>query len=60
VVALARAYGLDATTVTSAAELVERITAPGPSMTRVATDRAENVRLHAALNAAVAAALDRL
>ena len=30
---------------------------PGPSVTRVATDRAENVRVHAALNAAVAAAL---
>ena len=44
---------------TTAAELVDRIAAPGPSVTRVATDRAENVAVHAALNAAVAAALDR-
>ncbi|MET0460579.1 MAG: thiamine pyrophosphate-dependent enzyme, partial [Ilumatobacteraceae bacterium] len=57
VVALARAHGLDAVTVTTAVELVERLTAPGPSVTRVATDRADNVRIHAALNAAVATAL---
>ena len=58
VVALARAHGLDATTVTTAVELVARISTPGPSVTRIATDRAENVAVHAALNAAVAAALD--
>ncbi len=58
VVALARAHGLDATTVTTAVELVDRIAAAGPSVTRVATDRAENVRIHDALNAAVAVALD--
>ena len=56
-VALAGAHGLDATTVTTAAELVDRVRQPGPSVTRVATDRTENVRVHAALNAAVAAAL---
>ena len=43
---------------TTAAELVARLGAPGPSVTRVRTDRAENVGVHAALNAAVAAALD--
>jgi 2-succinyl-5-enolpyruvyl-6-hydroxy-3-cyclohexene-1-carboxylate synthase len=57
VVALARAHGVDATTVTTAAELIARVREPGPSVTRVATDRPENVRVHAALNAAVAAAL---
>ena len=56
-VALAAAHGLDATTVTTATELVDRVRRPGPSVTRIATDRAENVRVHAALNAAVAAAL---
>jgi 2-succinyl-5-enolpyruvyl-6-hydroxy-3-cyclohexene-1-carboxylate synthase len=56
-VALAIAHHLDATTVSTPDELVARITTPGPSVTRVPTDRAENVRLHAALNAAVAAAL---
>ncbi len=58
VVALAAAHGLDAATVTTAADLVARLGRPGPSVTRVRTDRAENVRVHAALNAAVAAALD--
>ena len=58
VVALAAAHGIDAATVTTAAELVARLRPPGPSVTRVRTDRAENVRVHAALNAAVAAALD--
>ncbi len=57
VVALAAAHGLDAVTVTSPAELAARITTPGPSVTRVATDRKDNVRVHAALNAAVVAAL---
>jgi 2-succinyl-5-enolpyruvyl-6-hydroxy-3-cyclohexene-1-carboxylate synthase len=57
VVALARAHGLDATTVTTRAQLVERITSGGPSVTRVATDRAENVRVHRELHAAAVAAL---
>ena len=57
VVALGRAHGLDAMTVASADELAARITATGPSLTRVATDRAANVAVHRALNAAVVAAL---
>jgi 2-succinyl-5-enolpyruvyl-6-hydroxy-3-cyclohexene-1-carboxylate synthase len=58
VVALAAAHGIDAATVTTAAELTARLARRGPSVTRVPTDRAENVRVHAALNEAVAAALD--
>ena len=54
---LARAHGVDATTVDSAAELVERLERRGPSLTRVVTDRVENVAAHERLNAAVAAAL---
>ena len=57
VVTLARAYGLDAITVTTPAELADRVTTPGPSVTRVPTDRQDNVAVHAALNAAVVAAL---
>jgi 2-succinyl-5-enolpyruvyl-6-hydroxy-3-cyclohexene-1-carboxylate synthase len=57
VVALAVAHGLDAVSVTSPAELAARITQPGPSVTRVATDRQANVAVHAELNAAVVAAL---
>jgi 2-succinyl-5-enolpyruvyl-6-hydroxy-3-cyclohexene-1-carboxylate synthase len=57
VVALAGAHGLDAVTVTAADELVERITRPGPSVTRIPTNRKDNVAVHAALNAAVVAAL---
>jgi 2-succinyl-5-enolpyruvyl-6-hydroxy-3-cyclohexene-1-carboxylate synthase len=56
-VALAAAHGLDAVAVTTPGELAERVTARGPSVTRVPTDRAENVRVHAELNAAVVAAL---
>jgi 2-succinyl-5-enolpyruvyl-6-hydroxy-3-cyclohexene-1-carboxylate synthase len=57
VVALAVAHGLDAVSVTSPAELAERVTQSGPSVTRVATDRQANVAVHAELNAAVVAAL---
>ena len=57
VVTLARAHGLDAGTVTTPDELAERVTRPGPSVTRIPTDRKANVAVHAALNAAVAAAL---
>ena len=42
---------------TTAAELAARINAPGPSVTRIATDRAANVEAHRAINAAVVAAL---
>jgi 2-succinyl-5-enolpyruvyl-6-hydroxy-3-cyclohexene-1-carboxylate synthase len=58
VVALAAAHHLDAVTVATAHQLVARLAAPGPTVTRVRTDRAENVRIHAALNAAVVDALD--
>ena len=57
VVALARAHGLDAQTATTPGELVARLTSPGPSVTRVPTNRVENVAVHAAVHAAVAAAL---
>jgi 2-succinyl-5-enolpyruvyl-6-hydroxy-3-cyclohexene-1-carboxylate synthase len=57
VVALAGAHGLDAVTVTTADELAERIAKPGPSVTRIPTNRQDNVAVHAALNAAVVAAL---
>jgi 2-succinyl-5-enolpyruvyl-6-hydroxy-3-cyclohexene-1-carboxylate synthase len=57
VVALAAAHGLDAATVATPAELTARLRAPGPSLTRIRTDRAENVRVHAAINEAVVAAI---
>jgi len=56
-VAVARAHGVDAATVVTAAELTSRLGQAGPSVTRVATDRAANVALHAAINDAVAAQL---
>lgn len=56
-VALASAHGLDAATATTPAELVTRLGAPGPTVTRVATERAANVAVHHALNAAIVAAL---
>ena len=55
--ALAKAHGVDARTVTSADDLRAALDRPGPTVIRVVTDRAENVREHARLNAAVAAAL---
>jgi electron transfer flavoprotein alpha/beta subunit len=58
VVALAGAHHLDAATVATPAELAARLGIPGPTVTRIATDRWENVKLHRELNAAVAAALD--
>ena len=54
---LARAHGIPARTVTTLDELAAAVATPGPSVTRVATDRAENARLHDRLNAAVAVAL---
>jgi 2-succinyl-5-enolpyruvyl-6-hydroxy-3-cyclohexene-1-carboxylate synthase len=56
-VAVAAAHHLDAETVTTADELTQRLTAAGPSVTRVATDRAVNVAVHDTLNRAVAAVL---
>ena len=57
VIGLAHAHHLDAATVTRPAELAARLATPGPTLTRIATDRRENVELHKELNAAVAAAL---
>jgi 2-succinyl-5-enolpyruvyl-6-hydroxy-3-cyclohexene-1-carboxylate synthase len=55
--ALARAHGIPARTVSTADELRTSLAEPGPSLTRIATDRAENVREHARLNTAVVNAL---
>ena len=52
--ALAGAHGVPAQTVTTTEELVRAVRTPGPSVTRVVTDRAENVKLHDLLNQAVA------
>lgn len=52
--ALAAAHGVPARTATSAEELVVAIRTPGPSVTRVVTDRVQNVQLHDLLNQAVA------
>lgn len=55
--ALAAAHGIPARTVTTTDELAAAVTTPGPSVTRVVSDRAENVRVHDRLHAAVAATL---
>ena len=55
VIALAEAHGLSARTVATVDELVAAVTTPGPSVTRVATDRDENVRFHDLVHRAVAA-----
>jgi 2-succinyl-5-enolpyruvyl-6-hydroxy-3-cyclohexene-1-carboxylate synthase len=55
--AIAAAHRIPATTVDSIEDLRRAINRPGPSVTRVGTDRDENVRVHAELNAAVVAAL---
>ena len=55
IVALAAAHGVAARTVSTLDELAVAVQSPGPSVIRVATDRAENVRHHDLLNAAVAA-----
>ena len=52
--ALAAAHAVAARTVTTIDALVDGVRRPGPSVTRVVTDRAENVRLHDLLNRAVA------
>ncbi|MFP5489822.1 MAG: thiamine pyrophosphate-dependent enzyme, partial [Acidimicrobiia bacterium] len=54
---LAAAHGVAAHTVTTVDELATSVTAAGPSVTRVVSDRAENVRVHGRLHAAVAAVL---
>ncbi len=50
IVALAKSHGIRAITATTHAELLGSVATPGPSVTRVVTDRIENVRVHAALN----------
>jgi len=57
VVAVAAAHAIDAATVTTADELEQRISVVGPSVTRVATDREQNVRDHQTIERAVAAAI---
>lgn len=57
VVALAAAHGVAARTATSIADVVDAVTSPGPSVTRVVTDRVANVALHDRLHRAVAAVL---
>ena len=53
---LASAHGVAARTVSTPAELAAAVKSPGPSVTRVVSDRNDNVRHHDLLNAAVAAA----
>jgi 2-succinyl-5-enolpyruvyl-6-hydroxy-3-cyclohexene-1-carboxylate synthase len=55
--ALARAHGVAAGTVDTTADLLAAVSQPGPTLTRVVTDRDDNLAVHAALNAAVGAAL---
>jgi len=56
-VALAAAHSIPVTAVGSAAEFVDALVKPGPSLVLVRSDRAENVVVHATVNAAVADAL---
>ncbi|MEQ1703032.1 MAG: thiamine pyrophosphate-dependent enzyme, partial [Ilumatobacteraceae bacterium] len=56
-VALAAAHGLGARTVASVEELAAAVADPAVTVVRIATDRAENVRVHERVHAAVAAAL---
>ena len=56
-VALASAHGIPAETVTSVTGLESALGRPGPRLIRVVSDRAENVRVHDRIHAAVAAAL---
>ena len=55
--ALAAAHSIPLTPVANAAELVDALVKPGPSIVLVRSDRAENVAVHEAVNAAVADAL---
>lgn len=59
IVGLAHAHGLAASTVSSRVELLAAVTTPGPSVTRVVTNRAENVLTHGRLNDAIIAAVKR-
>ncbi|HEY4608620.1 MAG TPA: thiamine pyrophosphate-dependent enzyme, partial [Ilumatobacteraceae bacterium] len=57
IVDVARGFGLRAGTAETADELVAAFDEPGTSVVRVASNRQDNVDVHAALNAAVVAAL---
>ncbi len=57
VLALAAAHGVSTTTATTVGELVDQIDRPGPWVCRVPSDRHGNVEVHAAIHAAVAAAM---
>lgn len=52
--ALVAAHGVSVQTITSVDQLVAAVQRSGPSVTRVVTDRADNVTLHDLLNKAVA------
>ena len=51
---LASAHGVPARTVDTTDQLAAAVTSPGPSVTRVVTDRVENVSVHELLHRAVA------
>ncbi len=55
--ALAGAYGVASSTVTTAPDLASALARPGPSLLRVPSDRARNVEVHADLHRAVHDAL---
>ena len=57
-VAIAKACGVPATTVTSRDELVKHLGQPGPWVVRIASDRRANVHDHRRLDEAVRRALD--
>lgn len=54
--AIAAAHGVPAHTVASVDELTRAVQSPGPSVTRIVSDRPENVAVHDRLHHAVAAA----
>ena len=55
---LAKAHGLTATTVTNIEQLSSALLNRGPQLIRIATDRAENVRVHERINQMVSVALN--
>jgi 2-succinyl-5-enolpyruvyl-6-hydroxy-3-cyclohexene-1-carboxylate synthase len=56
-VALAQAHGLPARTVTTVEDLQSALSAPGPSLIRVPSDRASNVTAHDSLHRAISQTL---
>ena len=57
-VLLAKAHGLTGTTVTNIEQLSSALLNRGPQLIRIATDRAENVRVHERINQMVSVALN--